>query len=1001
MAKNDEHTLNTALAGCLRDKSPAWKPPGAVTSESLDSLEGGGRPDILVTPADTPPVVVETEVEPARTVEKDAEERLERRLKSTGTPIRYAVAVRLPDELRDAPESDLPYHVARARAQYAVLSSDASSAGSATTAGAVPLPSRFPRQGWIKGGVDDLAGLVENLAVSEQAIAKSTDILEKAIRHAAGRLGELRHARPVVRDRIGDLLHQDPGVQTDRMAMAIVANACTFHNGVAGTPEARHIRNLDALRAGSGVVPKSHILAEWAAILDINYWPIFAIARDILVEIPSGVAARILGGLARAADGLEAEGVTRSHDLTGRMFQKLIQDRKFLATFYTRPEAATLLAELAMGMLDADWDDPEAMTRVRVGDLACGTGTLLLAAYHALIARCRRAGGDDATLHRRMIEDCLIGADIMPAAAHLTASMLSSVHPGVSYDRTQIYTLPYGKDPRVARLCLGSLSLLESEAMPSLYGTGLAGGMTELGGRTEIGVSEGEPTSSAFALANESLDLVIMNPPFTRPTNHETTDEAVPSFAGFGTTTSEQNQMSTELKRLRTVVSKQRRGTGDAPPASNGNAGLASNFIDLAHAKLRPGGILAMVLPQALALGGAWKSSRHLIARHYRDCLVLSLAGARSEEKSFSADTGMAEVLVIARKRSVSDPDPKRSQRTKSTWITLRHGPRSSAEAHEVARAIRRKLVATGSKGPFDVAVGQDRAGVGIHAHLADGGCAGLADLSLAAAVLGIRQSRLPLPRAEGSQLLPIAELDQLGTRGRVHRDVGGPSSGPIQARGPFTIVPLSGAPTFPVLWSHDARRERRLFVEPDSMGDVRTGRHSDAATVWKTASHLHFNLDFRLNSQSLAACLTPDRAIGGRAWPSFQPTDSSWEEPLAAWANTTLGLILFWWTGTTQQSGRTNLTVTRLPDLPVLDMRKLTPTQISDLTAAAHTIAPKEFLPAHRAAEDPVRKELDRLVLEDAFGFSTDAMDQVALLRRKWCAEPTVHGGKSDRLTP
>ncbi len=155
------------------------------------------------------------------------------------------------------------------------------------------------------------------------------------------------------------------------------------------------------------------------------------------------------------------------------------------------------------------------------------------------------------------------------------------------------------------------------------------------------------------------------------------------------------------------------------------------------------------------------------------------------------------------------------------------------------------------------------------------------------------------------------------------------------------------------------------------------------------------------MNSQSLAACLTPDRAIGGRAWPSFPPNDSLWEEPLTAWANTTLGLILFWWMGTTQQSGRTRLTITRLPDLPVLDIRKLTPTQISDLTAAAHTIAPKKFLPAHRAAEDPVRKELDRLVLEVALGFSADAMDQVALLRRKWCAEPTVHGGKSDRLAP
>ena len=691
MARNGEHTLNTALAGCLRGKSPAWKPAGAVTSESLDTLEGGGRPDILVTPADAPPVVVETEVEPARTVEKDAASRLDRHLKSTGKPIRYAVAVRLPDELRDAPEGDLPTYVAKAQAQYAVLSSDASAGPNGQRPVAEAARKRFPRQGWIKGGVDDLAGLVENLAVSEQAIAKSTDILETAIRRAAGRLGELRDTRPVVLERIGDLLHQDPGVQTDRMAMAIVANACTFHNRVAGTPEARHIRNLDALRTGPDVVPKSRTLAQWAAILDINYWPIFAIARDILVEIPSDVAARILGGLAGAADRLAAEGVTRSHDLTGRMFQRLIQDRKFLATFYTRPEAATLLAELAVGMLDVDWGDPEAITRVRVGDLACGTGTLLLAAYHALIARCRRAGGDDARLHRKMIGNCLIGADIMPAAAHLTASMLSSVHPAVSFRRTRIYTLPYGNDPRVSRLCLGSLSLLESEAMPSLFGTGLAGGMKGLGGTGAVEVQDKETASSSFVLGNGSLDLVIMNPPFTRPTNHEATGEAVPSFAGFGTTKSEQSQMSKELKRLRTFVAKRRRQQRGAPPASNGNAGLASNFLDLAHAKLRSGGVLAMVLPQPFAPGGAWEASRGLMARHYRDIKILSLAGARSEEKAFSADTGMAEILLLGRKLSRPRVVRPNSPMAATHWISLSHRPTSAAAAAEVARAISRQ----------------------------------------------------------------------------------------------------------------------------------------------------------------------------------------------------------------------------------------------------------------------------------------------------------------------
>ena len=41
-----------------------------------------------------------------------------------------------------------------------------------------------------------------------------------------------------------------------------------------------------------------------------------------------------------------------AHDLTGRIFQRLIADRKYLATFYTLPASAALLARLAVAKLD-------------------------------------------------------------------------------------------------------------------------------------------------------------------------------------------------------------------------------------------------------------------------------------------------------------------------------------------------------------------------------------------------------------------------------------------------------------------------------------------------------------------------------------------------------------------------------------------------------------------------------------------------------------------------
>ena len=87
--------------------------------------------------------------------------------------------------------------------------------------------------------------------------------------------------------------------------------------------------------------------------------------------------------------------------------------------------------------LKVDWGNPDAVKALRIADLACGTGALLSAAYRAVASRHRRAGGNDEAIHHEMLEQALVGADIMPAATHLTASMLSSAHPTVTFARTR------------------------------------------------------------------------------------------------------------------------------------------------------------------------------------------------------------------------------------------------------------------------------------------------------------------------------------------------------------------------------------------------------------------------------------------------------------------------------------------------------------------------------------------------------------------------------------
>ena len=141
----------------------------------------------------------------------------------------------------------------------------------------------------------------------------------------------------------------------------------------------------------------------------------------------------------------------RSHDLTGAVFQRLIADRKFLAAYYTTPAAAALLVGLAITPdrppAGGSWANADDVKTLRIADFACGTGTLLSTAYQRVGQLHELAGGDAEALHPEMMAHGLIGCDVLPAAAHLTASMLSGAHPTVKYKQSSIMTVAYGQQP--------------------------------------------------------------------------------------------------------------------------------------------------------------------------------------------------------------------------------------------------------------------------------------------------------------------------------------------------------------------------------------------------------------------------------------------------------------------------------------------------------------------------------------------------------------------------
>ena len=964
MARHTEPLVNAVLAGALDRRHPRWR----VTAEQTDVFAHRGlRPDVLVRLGGTPPIVLETEFAPAATVEADARARLGKLTKDSGFEIEQVVAVRLDAALRRA--SDLPVAVEATRVEWCVLSGHG---------GGRSL--RWPDQGWLRGGIDDLARAIEEVSLSERLVAEGLTILEQGVRQAAHILrADAAETSQAGLEATARLLHQEDSEQTSRMAMAIIANAMTFHTTLAGL---HGIPHLDSLRGASGSILRPRLLQCWRDILRINYWPIFKIAIDLLLTIRDAPALTIMDRLADVAHELARIGATSLNDLAGRMFQRLISDRKFLATFYTLPNSAALLAELAVPDLDVDWGDGSAVQRLRIGDLACGTGTLLLAAYQGVLARHRHSGGDDASLHARMMERGLVAADIMPAATHLTASNLSGTHPGITFERTCVYTMPYGRQPQEQEhpIAIGSLDLLdEGHASMALFGTGQR---QARGDRNDEG-----NVDARVEIPPECLDLAIMNPPFTRPTNHESTTVPVPSFAGFDTSEDEQRDMSKRLSEIGRYMGSR---------VGHGNAGLASHFVDLAHAKTRPDGVIALVLPASFAQGGSWEAARALIEAEYKNTVVVSIAATGNTDRAFSADTGMAEVLIVAKKRT----DGASADRS-TFFANLKRRPKSLLEATDVARAIRETLRDGGRAGWLLVG-DSSVAGSYVRDRLSSTGAAGVRNPDLASSLLALSTGMLQLPRQREARRIPIALLSDLGRRGPIHRDLSGWGSHG-SPRGPWDIVQLSDAekpPTYPALWAHQAENERFLVVQPDRAGRVRDGCEELALDRWNAAaSRLHFNLDFRINSQSLAACLTPEPAIGGRAWPSFLVDRSEWEIPVILWANTTLGLMSFWWKGSRQHQGRASMTLSRLPELPVLDPRQLDEGQIQKADEIFTEFRHHPLLPANEVYRDPVRADLDRAVLARLLGLPEGIEDSLRLLRNQWCAEPSVHGGKGTRI--
>ena len=973
-SREEESNANKALADLIKQVMHGRTAKAGHTRIVAGERKAAKKPDITITATGRSPVIIEAEYMPARDVEAEAKERLGYFIRNEQHSIEAVIALRYPDGFEFVKDIDKELAETEDLEYCAVY----------------PQGKRFPTTGWLKGSVCDLADLIHLVDVPETAFEKCARDLENRINEAVSMFPPLKNLNegPVhkIFKRLG--LTEDPKAkqekipkrrsekrtQVGRISGAIIANALLFQERIAAAYPDKEILHINDIRRGDD--RKDKALVAWRKILKINYYPIFDAAIEIIESLSPFPAGEVLRILAGAAERIQEQGLLYENDLTGHVFQNLIVDRKYLAAFYTLPTSAALLARLAVNKIkDIDWSNADKIGELKIADFACGTGALLSAVYDQIANSYERHGHNPADLHKALMEDVFHGFDVVHYATCLTASILSGKQPGIDYKDTHFGTMPYGRQSD-GNVKIGSLEFLDKSEQRIMFHTGDPAQQIH-GQRTD---------RRRIEVLNNDLDLVIMNPPFTRNVTREGEYEGTfaAAFAAFGASDQDQRDMAKRMGLLK-------RGT-----CYHASAGMASAFAAIANKKLKPGGVLALVLPMTAAMGSSWQKLRTLLTKEYEDVEVISLADAKCYEVAFSAFTSMADCLVVARKKSASTPS--RSD-TPTRFVSLHQRPDKLAAAGETARELiakktRRKL----EGGPFggeEVFCGQEKMGETIQAKVSKTNPSWnpvrIRDYSLPQTAYKLTQSQLWLPGEAKPLPLPVIDLGNLAKTGYYHLQIinGPPNDAPFKRTAP------SNTSTYPALWSHNAKQETKMICEPDCQLLVKPGMETQAPTVWRSAGHCHLTQDHTLTSQPLSVAFTKRKCIGGRAWVNINFAKKSWDYAFALWGNSTLGLLLFWWHGNRQQPGRARITITSARTLPILDFRELDKAQIQQAKAIFDQFKDKRLLPAYIADIDKTRAELDRAVLCDWLGFDNSTYQAVRQLPSKWCAEPSVHGGK------
>ena len=1016
-----EHDFNAALAEAMKrmhaDNRIDFSHERVGVLKPV-SGSGSRRVDVMVRAKSLLPVAVEVEYDrPGSQPDRDAAARLGLELASDGRAISSAISVLAPplaEQWKDH-EDAVSRLVGGAQLQYAVHSNSTESAE----------PDRWPRTGWLTGTAQSLAELAVMVSVPPgQLELLAADAADK-MRGIADDLDA--NLSDDAKLRLAIAMGRPSGSDSLNVVGVVWLNAFLFQDRIAQSHD--HVPKRSESAPDRNPIPQL-VAQAWEAIRAIDYRSVFDPATDALriVERDVGTAlTSLLLWRAALIAGRVETGVLGLFDIGGELFQRLISDRSEAASYYTRPEVAEFLAHITVN--DSVRLPQSARSLVlgesdrlgevfRIADFACGTGTLLRAAYRRIRALARAAGARPeglSALHTHLMEEGFCGVDISPIAAHLTASGLSNIEPGADYRHTNIGVAPVC-GPKGAT---GSVEYLATEELADLFGWDAS----TTGSAPRDGA---EADAQGLYAPDERFDIVMMNPPYSRTRGGQAL------FDIAGATDAERTRAQKRVAKL----------VRDTP--ANLKAGLASVFCELVRQKLSPGGRVGIVLPITAAASPAWAPTRAMFEAHFDDLLLVAFPGAtRGGDKTLSADTAMGEMIIAATKRS----EPRADLAAADIMTVALDEPFASiAVAAETGRSVDAALRGREEQRDGNVTVGTAVVGRWTVLPAAEGGpWAAVGAESFGAVAVAERLTRrgefVPLDAHEPVCEIAMTTIGELFELGPSHDRIGHPAGG--DGRGAFELWPITDdhVRADVSLWASDADAQTMLTVDPTHYGlavgprlaaareraieqlrrrlsrtnggvpgesavaeaaaeaeaNERARAQAALGEMRRCRSTLFYQRGIFWPSQVALAAVTDMPVMGGRAWCALLHDDPAVRFGFAVWANSTLGMVVHWSRAQRQQHGRSSAQLEGIRLMPCPDFRD------TSISAAARELLEDKpellrttLMPARDAYRDPARAALDEAAAR-LLGIA-DA-ESLRDLARDWCREPSVHDGTPPAL--